>query len=139
MTHAKHNEDACVFLLENKRFNDWVITTAFYSALHYAQCELFPFKENEIEYKTFDKYFNLTIQKFNIRQSKHATTKNLVNKNLKKSSSYYRWLFDASMSARYNNYNVSNEKASTAKKYLDLFKHNFPEKIANETATAVKA
>ena len=39
-------------------------------------------------------------------------------------SAYYRWLHDACMSARYNNYNVSEIKATTAKKYLIELKKN---------------
>jgi hypothetical protein len=42
--------------------------------------------------------------------------------NLPKCSSYYRWLHDACMNARYNNYQVSDEKAINASKYLSELK-----------------
>ena len=42
LDHAKHNEEACRELLRTGKFNDWVITTAYYSAIYYVTYELFP-------------------------------------------------------------------------------------------------
>lgn len=38
---AKHNEELWELLLKNGKFSDWVITAAFYSALHYVEHEVF--------------------------------------------------------------------------------------------------
>lgn len=48
--HAIHNEEACDFLLSSNKFNDWVITTAFYSALHFVQHEIFPLTHDDKKY-----------------------------------------------------------------------------------------
>ena len=48
--HAKHNEDACHYLNQSGKYNDWVITTAFYSAMHYVQYELFSMEVGDKAY-----------------------------------------------------------------------------------------
>lgn len=116
--HAIHNEEVCDFLLTSKKFNDWVVTTAFYSSLHFVQHELFPLTDNGQKYTDFNIYFSKVLKKRNKKLSKHAATIDLVKTNLPMCSAYYRWLHDACMSARYNNYNVSEAKATTAKKHL---------------------
>lgn len=116
--HAIHNEEACKFLLTSKKINDWVVTTAFYSALHFVQHELFPLVDNRQKYIDFNIYFSKVLKKKNRKLSKHSATIELVKTNLPLCSSYYRWLHDACMSARYNNYNVSELKAITASNYL---------------------
>ncbi|PWH85023.1 hypothetical protein [Brumimicrobium oceani] len=62
LKHAKHNKKACEFLRESGHFNDWVITTAYYSALHFMQGDMFPGSfENPIngqikKYQNFNQY-----------------------------------------------------------------------------------
>ncbi len=122
--HAIHNEEACKFLLTSKKFNDWVVTTAFYSALHFVQHELFPLSFNGHEYNDFNVYFDKVLKNKNKKTSKHAATIELVKSNLPLCSSYYRWLHDACMSSRYNNYKVSDTKANSANNNLiELKKH----------------
>ena len=82
--HAIHNEEACHFLLTSKKFNDWVVTTAFYSALHFVQNELFPITEQEQEYVEFNIYFDRVLKRRKLKLSKHAATIELVNMNLPK-------------------------------------------------------
>jgi hypothetical protein len=122
--HAIHNEEACKFLLTSKKFNDWVVTTAFYSALHFVQNELFPLTDNGQKYTDFNVYFGKVLKKKNKKLSKHSATIELVKINLPLCSSYYRWLHDACMSARYNNYIVSESKAKTASSYLTEMKRH---------------
>lgn len=33
--HEQHNEELCDFLIADGKFTDWIVTTSFYSALHY--------------------------------------------------------------------------------------------------------
>lgn len=120
--HAIHNEEACDFLLKSNKFNDWVITTAFYSALHFVQHEIFPVDENGETYLDLNIYYAKVLKKKNKRITKHFATIQLVTSKLPKCSPYYRWLHDACMSARYTNYNVSVEKAKQAREYLKLLK-----------------
>lgn len=122
--HAIHNEAACNYLLESNKFNDWVITTAFYAALHYVQHEIFPLTDEGIIYKDFNTYYAKVLKKRNNRLTKHSATIQLVNTNLKPAASYYRWLHDTCMTTRYSNYIVSTAKVLTAKTFLtELKKH----------------
>ena len=65
--HAVHNERACDFLLSSGEFNDWVVTTTFYAALHYVRYELFPLERNNVIYNNFEKYFSNISKKENMR------------------------------------------------------------------------
>jgi len=122
--HAIHNEEACDFLLVSNKFNDWVVTTAFYSALHYVQHELFPLVDKGNTYNDFNTFYGKVMKKTNKKLSKHSATIQLVKSHLTTCSAYYRWLHDACMNARYNNYNVSAVKAKTARHFLtELKKH----------------
>jgi hypothetical protein len=118
--HAIHNKNACAYLLKSKKYNDWVITTAFYSALHFVQNEIFPLKDAGTVYPDFNIYFSKVLRKKNRKLNKHAATIQLVNTHLTAVSSYYRWLHDACMTTRYKNYIVSDNKALHAKNILDL-------------------
>jgi hypothetical protein len=120
--HALHNEAACDFLLNSKQFNDWVVTTAFYSAIHFVHNEIFPLKEDGKVYQSFDSYFSLIMKKKNSKLTKHTATIQLVKLYLSKSVPHYRWLFSACMNARYSNYVVSNTKAKVARDHLSNLK-----------------
>lgn len=117
-SHAIHNEEVCDFLLEDKRFTDWVITTAFYSALHFVQSDIFPLTEDGEVYNDFDTYYSKKIINGSETGTKHNITKKLVKSYLPECLSYYRWLLDACMTSRYVNYNVSLPKAEMARKHL---------------------
>lgn len=120
--HAKHNEEVCDFLIADGRFNDWIITTSFYSALHYVQHEIFPLTEETIKYTNFDGYYTFVLKSQNI--SKHEGTKKLVKEHIPTCFAHYRWLFDACMNARYSKYQISNQKAAEAKSNLiEIKKH----------------
>lgn len=100
--HAVHNEEVCDFLLASKKYNDWVVTTAFYSALHFVQYEMFPLTYKGIKYKDFNIYFAMVMKRNNRSLSKHKATIELVKRKLPSCVSHYRWLHDACMNARYN-------------------------------------
>lgn len=122
--HAIHNEEACDFLLTSNKFNDWVITTAFYSALHFVQHEIFPLTHDDKKYADLNIYYGKVLKRKNKWLTKHSATIKLVHLKLPKCSNYYRWLHDSCMTARYNNYKVSDRKAKRARVYLeDLKKH----------------
>lgn len=118
--HAQHNEDVCDFLLADGKFTDWIVTTSFYSALHYVQHEIFPLTENGVTYPYFNTYYNSVLKSKRI--SKHEGTKQLVRTHIPACFSHYRWLLDACMNARYSTYKVSSVKANLAKKNLDVIK-----------------
>ncbi|WP_432412414.1 hypothetical protein [Rasiella sp. SM2506] len=118
-THSKHNFDVCDFLLQDGRFYDWVITTAFYSALHHVQEEIFPFIDKDgNSYSTFEQYFSKSRRDGN-KISKHKLTIKLVEQQINGAGTLYRQLHDMCRTCRYRNYIVSKKKANVAKSYLD--------------------
>ncbi len=54
--HAKYNELLCEVLAEDGRWDDWVVTTAFYSAMHFVEFKLFPMREAGTSYPAFEQY-----------------------------------------------------------------------------------
>ena len=118
-THSEHNYEICEFLLSDGKFYDWVVTTAFYSALHLVQEDIFPFSDNEsFTYSSFEQYFSKQL-KDGIKISKHQSTIKLVEQRIKGAGNLYRSLHDMCRTCRYRNYHVSQKKAKVAKSYLD--------------------
>lgn len=118
-THSEHNYEACKFLLDDGRFHDWVITTAFYSALHLVQENIFPYTDDEgYTYSNFEQFYSKTL-KDGIKISKHQSTIKLVEHRISGAGNLYRSLHDMCRTCRYRNYNVSSKKAKVAKSYLD--------------------
>jgi hypothetical protein len=98
--HALHNEEACDYLFADEKFNDWVVTTAFYSALHFAHHELFPGNYEGTHHTGFDEYCIFLYKKRKAKRakiiSKHAATLQLVCRYLSFYPQYY-WLYSNCM------------------------------------------
>ena len=122
--HAEHNEELCALLLHDGRFNDWVVTTAFYSAVNFVKHQIFPFTDNTITFNDFDHYFSINRAKKKKRTTLHRSLILLTHQQLPKCGNHYRWLHDQCQNARYNNYIVSDPIAKEAKKKLDHIKKN---------------
>lgn len=121
--HGLHNFEICEHLVEQKpgKFNDWIITTAFYSSIHYIYSELFPGKYDVEgtpgkDYKTFESLYADYRRSNNI--SKHDFTEHSVNEYLDTIQYDFKFLKDSCHTARYSNYKVDNEKASDAMESL---------------------
>jgi hypothetical protein len=57
--HAEHNANVCELLLKEGNFSDWVVTTAYYSAIYYIDAKLFPLTiGNEPQFATFNQYLS---------------------------------------------------------------------------------
>lgn len=122
--HAQHNESVCDFIFKNSKYNDWVVTTAFYSALHYVHHEIFPLNEGGKTFNNFENYFSYHKSLKADAPNKHTMTKNLVKTHIPKANAFYVRLFDSCMNARYVNYNVSFPKAKISREDLaDIKKH----------------
>lgn len=117
--HANHNFDLCQELFKEKKYNDWVVTTAFYSSLHYVQNEIFPFSAHGEDYTCFNDYYNKKIKN---RQTKHEATCQLVSRHLTSCGPAYRKLHSDCSTARYRDYQVSDSAAKQAKEDLDFIK-----------------
>ena len=111
---AKHNEELCDHLLGLKKYNDWVVTTAFYAAIHYVEDAIFPHKVGYKEYPTFSHYFDGA----GSRDNKHVTKHKLVVERIPTAQADYKWLMDACSGARYTDYLVSDAKAKQANERL---------------------
>jgi len=118
--HAEHNEEVCKLLLSTKKFNDWVITTAFYSSLHFALNKLFPLTTGADSYENIDSYY--VKNKLHGKCSKHIAICSLVSSNLPSIRSEYKWLLDVCMTARYHNYKIKEVTANRAVIHLDKIK-----------------
>ncbi|RZK04111.1 MAG: hypothetical protein EOO43_22820 [Flavobacterium sp.] len=117
--HALHNKTVCKLLNEagGGEMNDWVVTTAFYSALHFVHGEIFPLPGKRRVFTDFESYYNSEHPEQS--PSKHTVTNELVADHLPKLSGKYKWLFKECHNARYRNYTVNPLVAATALKYLE--------------------
>ena len=126
--HGEHNEKACEYLVLNAEFRDWVITTAFYSALHFIASKIFPFDAASIEGKktqiqNIDQYYNYSKAKSrNI--SKHELLLDLIDKRISDNNAYeyYDWLLSTATTARYGHYQYDQEIANRAVTYMRKIK-----------------
>jgi len=126
LNHALHNEAVCDYLEIKIDFVDWVITTAFYSALQFVSYKIFPFevaaiggKKTKIE--SLNDYHRYQSHR---KLSKHELLADLVEINCNKISPDYDWLLSMSMNARYSNYQQEIEignKARTLMKKIKKF------------------
>jgi len=110
--HGNHNLDLCKIILDEGGYNDWVVTTAFYSAVHFVEHALFPLIEKNVEYKTFNEYWQNIYSHRHV--SKHDCKKKLVNKYIPAVRTEYRELYEDCFSSRYNNYQVNDYNAQQA-------------------------
>jgi len=118
LDQALHNEKVCDFLHENNQFYDWVVTTAFYSALHYVHYVIFPI-EKAIDGKkhiasTIGDYCSLISTKDN----KHKVLTDLVYTNCKGIGTAYKALLDMSFLSRYESGCQDNTYSTKARRYL---------------------
>lgn len=125
--HAEHNESLCDFLYDNGNYNDWVVTTAFYSALHFVRHKIFPLTKYDAEngnYKTFDDFEQYLSWLSNPKPNKHRELKKLVYEHSELTPIYGRYLrlFDLCRIARYHNYKTLQEKANIARENLKEIK-----------------
>jgi len=107
---------------ENK-YPAWTIIVSFYASLHLVRGKLFPLKDVQgsasILVASFDHYCNLHQAD---SKSKHQKLIMLVAIHLPNISSKYKWLFDNSVTARYNNYNFDPSYGDTAYKYMEAIR-----------------
>ena len=123
LEYALHNEKTCKYLDKKPEFADWVITTAFYSALHFVRFKIFPVtlikNGKNIKVKDFENYFRINNP---LDVSKHSLLSDLVEEKHSEIADDYNKLRDISWSARYSNYKYSREISNDAKKRLQKIK-----------------
>ncbi len=116
--HACHNEKCCYYLnaSEENEFFDWVVTTAFSSALHFVRSIAFPnYKSSfndkngkKIKFHDFDsyKYAKMRSEK---RITPHDIMIEIAVDVLKNDDLHqeYSSLYNLSRTARYDNYQIN--------------------------------
>ncbi|CAN5168941.1 hypothetical protein BH09BAC5_BH09BAC5_10150 [soil metagenome] len=111
--HGEHNRKLCDHLLSRGDYNDWVVTTAFYSAIHFIEHKLFPLDYGGKTLSDINSANN-----FIRTRSKHETRALLVGMYLSSQSADYAYLEKNCKNARYVNYKVNPETAKNAKAML---------------------
>lgn len=120
LNHAKHNESVCNYLGKKEEFSDWVITTSFYSALHYVRYLMFPLVMEGKKYEDFEVYF-CENKSFGI--GRHGFQQRYVITHYPEISFEYGRLLEMSSKARYSNCVYTREQSKQAKDYLAAVKN----------------
>lgn len=117
--HAEHNEKVCRFLSKKPDFSDWIITTAFYSAVHYVRYLLLPYTDGTTIFDCFETLF--TSKKYP-NEGRHGFSSRFVKEQHPNIYIEYKQLHDYSNTARYFNYSFPRETSTAARELLDSVK-----------------
>jgi hypothetical protein len=112
LEHAEHNEKVYRYLCKEPEFCDWIITTAFYSAIYYIRHWMFPLEVtlkngNTHKFSDFESLFN-SFKKDG--EGRHGFQLNWVRDHYGAISKNYRRLYELSNEARYINYQFPSNK-----------------------------
>jgi hypothetical protein len=113
--HAQHNEKACKYLRIKPDYLDWVITTAFYSAMHYVRHKMMPqtvmLASGSVVFSDFESFYHACKTP---HQGRHGFQAEKVNSLFSEISAEYTHLKDMCETARYINYKYDRETANIA-------------------------
>ena len=112
-------------LLDEKTYYDWVVTTAFYSTIHYVEDYILPTKIGNTECNCIAQ-----VKKAYSMRGRHEARERLVFDQLgTKVGARYKWLDDRSRNSRYETFKLQASEAIKAKEYLDfIFKELYEAK-----------
>jgi hypothetical protein len=103
-------------LLNEKTYYDWVITTAFYSSIHYVEDKILPTKINAAECKCIAE-----VKKAYKMNGRHEARERLVYEKLGPLIGVrYKWLDDRSRNSRYETFKHQPAEALKAQEYLNF-------------------
>jgi hypothetical protein len=106
--HADHNREVYLYLVNKPEFCDWIITTAFYSAVHYVRSIMLPCepatKKGKIVINDFESMFNHFRKE---SEGRHGFQLNWIRDHYPEIRVHYRRLHELSNEARYINYQLS--------------------------------
>lgn len=124
LLHAQHNEKTCKYLRIKPDYLDWVITTAFYSALHYVRFKMLPQKvtrpTGEVEINDFETFYSLCKKP---HQGRHGFQSEQVDNLFPNISAEYSQLKDMCETARYKNYKYDRKISNLAFDRLQTIKN----------------
>ncbi|GAA0194870.1 hypothetical protein GCM10009122_58720 [Fulvivirga kasyanovii] len=112
--HGERNKTLSHELLEGKKYYDWVITTAFYSAIHFVEDKILPC---EISSRICN---NISEVKAAYKMNgRHSSRERLVFDHFPIGIAVkYKWLDDKSRYSRYTTFKVTPTEADKAQQYL---------------------
>lgn len=123
LKHALHNERACRYLDKKADFTDWVITTAFYSSLHFLDHKILPYELNHGGRKTMiNNIGDYKRAKGLFHLNKHKAFCQLVEEEAPIVSIEYNELKDICWTARYVDYKHDRDTSKKAKESLKKIK-----------------
>lgn len=118
--HARHNESVCNYLGKKESYSDWVITTAFYSAMHYVRHLIIPVKIGDKSYSDFESLF---CDHKSPMEGRHGFLRSYILMNYPQIGYEYGKLHDMSTTARYTQYVYTRDQAQISKGYLNKIKN----------------
>ena len=123
LDHALHNEKVCKYIQKKSDFADWIITTAFYSALHFVTHKIFPMNVEHNGKRISISNFDIYHRQFNPNKlSKHEFRKELVELHCSEISDAFEKLYSLSYTARYVDYRYGRDISDEANKNLKKIK-----------------
>ncbi len=118
--HALHNEKVCNFISKKEDYGDWIITTAFYSAIHYVRYLMIPSTLSDgTVINCFEALFN---SQRGASEGRHGFQNRYVTTNITVIAIEYKQLHDWCNQARYFEYNQPRVLAQQAKDNLHKIK-----------------
>jgi hypothetical protein len=123
--HGEHNEEVCNLLNTEKKYRDWIITTAFYASLHFVSGKIFPFVHtingsNSIEIKSIEEWQRFKNYTSNKR---HDLLAELVSRFCTEISEKYDWLLSTAKTSRYHQFQYKDVQISDlAVSYMNAIK-----------------
>jgi len=112
--HGERNQKLSNKLLDQNVYYDWVVTTAFYSAIHFVEDKILPVNILGQNCKNiFD------VRKVYKMNGRHEARERLVCTFLTQIAAQYKWLDDNSRNSRYTTYKITKTQAEKAKQYLN--------------------
>jgi len=131
-----HNESVCKHLNKRPDYTDWVITTAFYSAMHLIYGYILPVNVHggsgggKARVKSFEELYHFMVPFKD--QSKHEFSISYIEEHLPQLADYYQFLFDNCQMARYHEFKfdreISNQAVKCLKSIKDFCTQNSPPK-----------
>ena len=118
--HGERNLDLCKQLLSDGKYHDWIVTTAFYSAVQFVEYAVFPVVIKSVKYSDFEEYYDANSKHGS--PNKHNIRKRLVSDQIPSIKTQYRELLDDCHTARYYTYEVSPNTAIEAKKKAEFIR-----------------
>jgi hypothetical protein len=129
LNHAEHNYNLHSQLLADGNYDDWVITTGFYSGMKFSQSALFPSDyicpSDRImrRFENFAEYIraNRSLNQANAHRILENVVETYIEEDEVKNS--YKDLKGVCHFARYINYNVGKERVQVATEALEVIKN----------------